>query len=313
MAICRTCDAEYQPRDTLCPQCRHPLEHSSRLCHNCGAEITDQRLCPRCHGNVVPWEREPISTYRFILKGGYLGILPSFFAVVLGIYFQYNYSFYYQFSTLLSILISLLTFRILFMQRLFWREQFWASQIYHVRAPSPLTLTVVTFLLALSMQVLWVILYRELWTQPQYLSQLLIMTTLYGLSPILFTVSLTLFAIQQYLTELDERVPQPLFVHTDRLLEVVIRTLESTLGESVTPQENSAAPSLPRFEPLRIQRNAENGGIETLLREYRPLPFPGNDSVWEERAWTVHADRWGRIQSVTPDRPLEPCPESPGL
>ena len=123
----------------------------------------------------------------------------------------------------------------------------------------------------------------------------------------LVTAGFTLLAIEDYLSQLEERVPQPIFADTEKLLHVVldaaIRTLNLLDGTEI--QTPDAPPEHIRdrtYEVLEASRVPENGGIVILLREYKPSAEPNAQDKWVHDIWHIEADRWGRIQVLRPAR-----------
>jgi len=102
-----------------------------------------------------------------------------------------------------------------------------------------------------------------------------------------------LMTIRDYARKLDELVPQPIFMHEDRLLRVIVRAAEKKLGDKT---------------PLEVQEwmRTASGGVRALLTfnsglEQRPVKTPGGEetiTVQEEQQWEVMADAWGHLISL---------------
>ncbi len=126
---------------------------------------------------------------------------------------------------------------------------------------------------------------------------------------ICFTAALTLVAIQDYMDLLESRVPQPIFVHTDRLLQVVVEAAIQSL--SVLNGKESHQYSAHRkdtkrtYEILEVARNSDDGGIHVLLYECKQVSRPNGETdlkiKWLERVWHIEADLWGRVRSLEPE------------
>ncbi|MBN2007109.1 MAG: hypothetical protein JXA21_27405 [Anaerolineae bacterium] len=311
MPICRTCRGEYDRRDCLCPVCGHALGRGENLCHQCGAETGGKRLCPRCKSDVTGWEREGFSLLRFLLQGGMLGLLPSIAALAMWVYWANRPNvLHHPLMTISSIGVSLMVIVLLHIQRLFWRERWWASQVYRTHN-SPLTTAIgVTFAFGFICALIAFALHKT-WTDPQPELKL-IFAAFYSPIWVFFTAALTLLAIQNYMERLDQRVPQPIFVHTHRLLRVVVEGAQQSLGV-FDSAPGKAAPNQPvqrKFEAVEIIRIPENGGLRLLLRELKLVEQPAEmfgvkQTTWEEKIWRIEADCWGRVQSL---RPVEKIP-----
>jgi len=198
-----------------------------------------------------------------------------------------------------AILLAGMVFYTLYDRRYFLREMTWASEIYHVRIPSLFLIGTVSFLAGLVLMVIAVVLSRE--ESPQF-SQKLLFALIYGLAYPCFTACFTLLALEPYLLELDESVPQPVFAQPDRLLEIVF---QAAVQDARGKMEPSGTPLDPgNFEVVAASRNLINGGINMLLRECKPVVQPRENAYpvgrWIERIWAVEADKWGRIRSLMP-------------
>lgn len=303
MPICRTCRGEYNPSETLCPACHNPLGgRSLNLCHHCGAETSGQRLCPRCYSDVSAWEKEQLTMLQFILRGGFFGLLPLLLMLItwLLVIAWRGYHPFNLLSTGIGVAAALILFRVLYIKRFFWRERFWAAQIYRENNPPLLLIILASLFAGIILLVLWLVLYAEILKEPQTMLEKLALTLPYVLGFIGLTIGLTMFAIQNYLDALDERVPQPLFVHTDRLLEVVLRTA----GKSIKDGDSQAVEpgSLERFDVLQVVRNPADGGIRIWLKPRKPTLTTEEaapcEVVPEETLWLVDADRWGRVRAI---------------
>jgi len=312
MPICQTCQGEYVSQDCLCPYCKQPLgERSVNLCHHCGAETGGRRLCPRCKCDVSAWEQESFSLLRFIFRWGALGTLPGFVALLLWILFwsPKGETLHHPLFALGSFFASQLLVILLYLKRLFWRERQWSAQIYNMKSRPLVFIIAGTFVggmvfavIAFALQYSWGRLETiEFWKK-------LIFAAFYVPTFLFLTATLTLLAIQDYLHDLEQRVPQPIFANTDCLLGVVLETackiLHTPGGENTTQDmgRNAAVPE--SCEVLEIARNLEDGGIHVLFRERDSVSgasqLTSREARWRGRLWSVDADRWGRIMDINP-------------
>jgi hypothetical protein len=210
--------------------------------------------------------------------------------------------------SIVAVLISLLVLIIVCMKRLFWRERWWAAQAYEANSPllSLSLLMTVAFSTGIGFGALVFILHR-VWKAPQPFWAQLLFGTVYIITYVAFTAGLTLYAVHDYVDDLDQRAPQPLFVNTERLLRVVIETATKTLhvsngGGSDQPQPTGE--STRTHEVLEVVRNRQTGGVHVMFRECEQIvPSEGLTTTpprWSEKIWSVDADRWGRVLSLSP-------------
>ncbi len=253
----------------------------------------------------MAWERENFSLMQFIQRWGALGIIPSLIDV--GIWWFYwrthANSLYHPMMTILSVSMSQVLLILLYVKRLFWRERWWASQIYYSKG-SPLTLTIAIGFIGGGVLGLVAFVLHKLWEAPQFWQKLLFAAA-YSPMFILFTLAFTLLAIQDFMDRLDQRVPQPIFVHTHRLLRVVVETAIENLNILDGATAHSNADPERRYEILKVARILENGGIRVFIREYKLAEHPDNASnslikTWIESIWHIEADRWGHIRLLQP-------------
>lgn len=306
MPICKTCQGEYTHQECVCPVCGAALGRSSNLCHSCGADLGGQRLCPRCLSDVSVWEREYLSFREFVfLRNGWVGLLPALGALFAAFYIWPSRSpIHHWLATLVAICVSLVIFRALYVKRFYWRERWLASQIYNVKALSLLTVVIVSLGVGLFFFVLMYVLYRMRGANVTFFDQMLF-AMFYAPALWGFTSGLTLLALQSYLDRLNERVPQPIFMHTDRLLDVVLRTVIPTLEDRAKLRVRQGPPDVQQaitLEVLKVERLAKDGGMQVLLREGRvSWRSDGNGDFRPtavERVWCIEADCWGRIRSL---------------
>ncbi len=323
MPMCKTCQGEYLKDACLCPNCLRPLPRETNPCPQCHLETNDERLCPRCKSDVIAWEKETFSLLEFLRRWGALGLLPSVGAFGLwALFWQRHENSLHQFLTfLLTIAVCQLLIIILYATRDFWHEHWWASQIYDASsAPLPTTVSL-TFIGGVILGVASIALY-ELWEptsagESVALWQQLLFGAAYVPTWVFFTASLTLLAIHDYIHSLNQRVPQPLYVQTRRLLQVAVESaLQSQSlienGNAYSRHKPSSNGSTQRPELLKVVRNRDNGGIRALVRVWEKNGRPGNsrpnNTQWIEKVWDIETDRWGRLCSITPGANRTPRP-----
>lgn len=303
MPNCRTCRGEYTREECICPSCGEPVGKNSDRCQGCDFDLKARRLCPRCKSDVSVWEREELSLLRHVFAGGILGLGPTLVAAILWL-FVWNPQedpIHLPVGSGIGILLSLLVFGTLFSRRYDLREMVWAAEVHRVGSPSLPLIGTGSFLMGLLLMVSAVLL-NKLWQPPIYFEEKLIFSLVYGLMFVGFTAGLSLLPLGAYLTGLDKRVPQPIFVHTDRLVEVVLQGAASNLRNRENGQ--TVQDKIRDFEILQVTRDPADGSIELFLRDHRPSQPVVADASQSAQAknqiWVLCADKWGRIRSVKP-------------
>lgn len=303
MPTCRTCRGEYTHEECICPACETSLGKNSDRCPSCGFDLKGRRACPRCKADVSVWEKEDLSLLRHVLAGGILGLVPTLVAAISWI-FVWNGrqdSLHLPIGSLVGIMLSLLVFGTLFSRRYDLREMVWASEVHRVPGPSLALLGTGSFLMGLFLMVFAVAL-NQIWRPPVYFAEKLIFSLVYGLMYVGLTGGLALMPLGAYLTRLDKRVPQPVFVHTDRLVEVVLQGAATSLRDRESGQ--TVEEKLKDFEVLEVEREPADGSIRLLIRDHKPpqpaagSPPPANPG----QVWILCADKWGRMHSLKPRR-----------
>jgi len=258
---------------------------------------------------VVAWEQESFSLIQFIRRWGVLGLVPSLAALVLWwavLWVYVEKPLVHPLTTAASILFSQLVLILLYVNRLFWRERWWATQVYRTAYP-PLTLAIGgTAAISVILGVVSAVLYHRWKVTADFWKQL-IFASAYVPTYMFATASLTLLAIHDYLDRLDQRVPPPIFVHTERLLRVAVEAALQGLSVLNGKQGAAAADSdghMRGYQILEVVRIPETGGIRVLLRRsLRPAQPAAGDSPQlqpDDKTWSIEADRWGRLQSLRP-------------
>ncbi len=304
MPICKTCQGEYTVETCLCPKCEVPLRRGEDFCQHCRSVVGKKRLCPRCKSDVIVWEQENFSLVEFMKRWGALGLLPSLGAGLVLLLWLSNATTIHYLMTVFGVALSQLIIILLYVQRLLWREHKWATQIYDAKFRSLPYLIGMMFLAGGLLSVA-VFIMQQSWEDPTIVYQLFFAGS-YVTMLALFTAGFTFLAIQDYLNQLEERVPQPIFANTEKLLQVVldatIRTLNLLDGREGQVSNTHPERVMDRtYEVMEVSRISENGGIDVLLHEYKPFAGPGPQER-EREMWRIQADRWGRIQVLQPAR-----------
>lgn len=313
MPTCKTCRGEYTAEEYLCPACGKKLGRSLDRCRRCGAQTGGQRLCPRCRSDVGAWERESLSLLEFIaIRGGFAGLLPAVVAacVWLLVFWRAEDSLHHPIASIASIALSLLVLLALFFQHDSLRERGWASQVYRVSpvlswiGAGSIPVGILSTLIAFT-------LYKT-WETPTHFLQKLLFAGVYSLVYVSFTAGLTFMVLQAYVSKLNQRVPQPIFVHTGRLLEIVLQDAYEDLKDRKAPEENRQSVQADgekhrSFEVVRVTRNRDDGSIQAVVREckfvWRVDQGRSFKDKWKEETWIIDADKWGRIRSLEPEYP----------
>jgi hypothetical protein len=310
MPICRTCRGEYVREECLCLHCLQPLGRGVNLCHNCGAETRGKRLCPRCKSDVTAWEQEVSPLVEFIRRWGLLGLLPSLAALGMWIFFWWpkGSPLHHPLISIVGIALSQLVLIVLYITRLSWRERWWASQVYGTASLSLAAAITSSFVAGVALAISSFVVYK-LWGRAPSVGQQAVFGAVYAPTYVCFTASLTLLAIHDYIDRLDQRVPPPIFVHTERLLRVAVETALKSVGVQAGRRAGEAsAESDPnrRYEVLEVARIPQDGGVHVSLCVYQQVSLPEGIRVADgrkEKHWHIEADRWGRVRSVKPGPP----------
>jgi hypothetical protein len=301
MPTCMTCKGEYHRQDCICPNCGEKLGlRSVTFCHKCRAEIGGQRLCPRCKSDVSAWEQEKLSLLQFTAQGGWLGLVPL--AVLAALWLAYwtgpEKAIHHPIASVLSLMVSVLIFYTMYSRRYRLRERGWAAEVYRVRGPALSNVGIAALAVGGVGMMVIVILSKTL-PSPQFPEKMLF-ALVYTLTYGGFTTGLTLLALGNYIARLNERMPQPVFVHTDRLFDIVLKTAAKSIRDRGGLGEDRE--TLGDFEIVEVVRNQSDGGILGLVMEHklvRPIDDPYEEKSVEMK-WVIDADKWGRIRSIKP-------------
>lgn len=307
MPICRTCRGEYK---AIVP----PRSSSGASVDNGAASPASQRrLCPRCGGDVSVWDQLDTSLAGFIIwEGGILALLPATAALAVWLFWipPEQSGNYFPVLTFVCLGLCALLFFLIYDARLSWWEHIWAEQVYRTPRISLTSLIVITTLGGLLFSPLWVLYYTSVGRPDDFVSKVLF-AFIYVSSFVCLTAAVTLVVVSVYVARLEKNAPPPIFVNTDRLLQVVVKAGISVINLPGLAENTATkcANTETAYEVLQTLRFPENGGIFVLLRECKCVEYPSIDGKKQgklmEMLWRIQADRWGRIQVLRPGT-LEP-------
>ncbi len=101
-----------------------------------------------------------------------------------------------------------------------------------------------------------------------------------------FSLSAGLMAVYEYGQFVDERLPDPIFMNEQLLLEVVLKVVREELGPDVNVQ-------------ITEMQRLHNAGVSLSLHHAGDLDIKGDYALLEQKGWAVEADRWGRVSKMT--------------
>lgn len=301
MPTCRTCQGEYSR--SVCRVCGQRLGvRDVNLCPICNTEIGQ---CPRCNHDLIAWENENLSLSDFIFREwAFLALIPPVLIapLVFLIGLTEKDSLHNPIVFIPAAGLPLLLFVGLYFLRRELRELDWGTRIYHVPFPRPIMVGAASIVIALVFWVIGCLQWR--WVpDPTRLSKMLF-AIVYCVAQVSATGGVTIFALWRYLFELNERVPQPIFAHTDQLVDIVIKTASQILQARVEVESGVHQDRIVSLKVIGTDRQRDGGGIRMTVkglglvqwvdRKLEPRP------QWIEGTWVIDADRWGRIQSLEP-------------
>ncbi len=275
MPTCQTCRGEYTEHTWLCPECKAPFVPDTRgggqVCSQCQQNSFDRRLCPRCQSDVRA--REKIRAEGNPIARNPVPYLPTLVALI-GTVFQWPP---HLLGSILAIALSLIAFFILSDKSpAFWLSG-WEGEFKSKSGVSIVAIELGAFLAGLAMALLTIVLIKY-WIQPPaapgFFEKLIVSLT-YSLSFVLFTVALTALLVNRQVMKFNRQVPQPVFVDSRRLLELVLDEVAKQLGLKNVPK-------VSRFERIG------DVGIRVFARQRGGAE------------WEILADKWGRIRSLNP-------------
>ena len=102
-------------------------------------------------------------------------------------------------------------------------------------------------------------------------------------------------AVYEYGQFVDERLPDPIYLNEQLLLEVVLNVVREKLGPDVTVQ-------------ITEMSRLPNAGVSVTLHHEGELRAADpkaktKTNLLEQKGWKVEADRWGRVQKMVETSP----------
>jgi len=269
-------------------------------CISCKGEYKEERPeeCPRCGADNRNWHRHKnlssLAAFGNFFFGSVWGllalvslVLPLAPALLWG---TFNTVAAMRVVVPLAILLCFIIFLFTHALKLSLREYEWLRRIKKGWNPPLSMISVVAFTLAL---ILGLAVVFVLDTERTRGLVRILLTIAFSLAFVNLTLSAMLMTIRDYARKLDEGVPQPVFMHEDRLLGVIVRAAEKKLGDDT---------------PLEVQewRRTASGGVRALLTfnsglEERKVKTPEGEkviTVQEEQQWEAMADAWGHLASL---------------
>jgi hypothetical protein len=137
----------------------------------------------------------------------------------------------------------------------------------------------------------------------------LVMTGCFVLLFAFFSLSAGLMAVYEYGQFVDERLPDPIYLNEQLLLEVVLKVVREELGPDVEVQITE------------MNRLPDAGVTLTLHSEGELRASDPKDktktNLLEQKSWKVSANRWGRVNKMVEASPRSiqvkdaPAPDKP--
>jgi hypothetical protein len=287
MPICRTCRGQY--------------------------DATEAQKCPRCKCDVKVWEQIAVTLPGFIIwEGGALALLPAVAAMLVWLLWipPDESRLYFPVLTFVCLSVCGLLFYLIYENRFFWWEDWWAQQVYRTSRVSMGLLITVTVIGGLLFSMLWIFSYTSSGRPEGVLSKALF-ALVYVASFACLTAAASLIVVSEYVEQLKNRAPAPIFVNTERLLQVVVAAAIDSINlnglGANTPVKCAGTNSV--YEVYQALRVPGNGSVNVLLRECKCVEHPTADGKPQgklmEMLWRVEADCWGRIHVLRPGS-LEP-------
>jgi hypothetical protein len=269
-------------------------------CISCKGEYSEERPeeCPRCGANNENWHIHKnlgslarFSNFFFGSVWGLLALVSLVLPLVPALLWDtFNTVVAMRVVVPLAILLCFIVFLFTHALKLSLREYEWLRQIKKGGNPPLSVISLVAFTLALILGLAVVFVLDSERTRGL---ERVLLTIAFSLAFVNLTLSAMLMAIRDYALRLDELVPQPIFMHEDRLLRVIVGAAEKKLGDDT---------------PLEVQewRRAASGGVRALLTfnsglEERQVRTSGDAQtiiVEEEQQWVAVANAWGQLLSL---------------
>jgi lysylphosphatidylglycerol synthetase-like protein (DUF2156 family) len=273
-------------------------------CISCKGEYSEERPeeCPRCGANNENWHIHKnlgslarFSNFFFGSVWGLLALVSLVLPLVPALLWDtFNTVVAMRVVVPLAILLCFIVFLFTHALKLSLREYEWLRRIKRGWNPPLSVISLVAFNLALILGLTVVFVLDSERTRGL---ERVLLTIAFSLAFVNLTLSAMLMAIRDYARRLDEEVPQPIFMHEDRLRKKIIGAAEKTLGGYDTPLEG--------LEVQEWMRTAL-GGVRALLtfnsgELERRVKAPGEEetiTVQEEQQWEAIADAWGNLASL---------------
>jgi hypothetical protein len=247
-----------------------------------------------------------------VWEGGMLAMLPAAATLVVWLFWvpQHEWGNYFPTLTFVCLSLCALVFFLIYDSRWYWWEHRWAGQIYRVSRMSLDGLIAITAVAGVLLSPVWVLYYTTVGRPAEFGSKLLF-ASIYVPAFVCLTAAVTLAVVSEYVKCLERYAAPPIFVNTNRLLQVVVKAAISDIN---LPELDVNAPTMCAdtpavYEVLQTLRIPENGGIHVLLREFKCVEYPSDDGKKQKKSmemlWRIQADRWGRLQELRPGS-LEP-------
>jgi hypothetical protein len=269
-------------------------------CISCKGEYNQERPeeCPRCGANNENWHIHKnlgslarFSNFFFGSVWGLLALVSLVLPLVPTLLWDtFNTVVAMRVVVPLAILLCFIVFLFTHALKLSLREYEWLRRIKRGWNPPLSVISLVAFTLALILGLAVVFVLDSERTRGL---ERVLLTIAFSLAFVNLTLSAMLMAIRDYALRLDELVPQPIFMHEDRLLRVIVGTAEKKLGDDTS---------------LEVQewRRAASGGVRALLTfnsglEERQVRTSGGLQtiiVEEEQQWVAVANAWGQLLSL---------------
>jgi hypothetical protein len=269
-------------------------------CISCKGEYSEERPeeCPRCGANNENWHIHKnlgslarFSNFFFGSVWGLLALVSLVLPLVPALLWDtFNTVVAMRVVVPLAILLCFIVFLFTHALKLSLREYEWLRRIKRGWNPPLSVISLVAFTLALILGLAVVFVLDSERTRGL---ERVLLTIAFSLAFVNLTLSAMLMAIRDYALRLDELVPQPIFMHEDRLLRVIVGAAEKKLGDDTS---------------LEVQewRRAASGGVRALLTfnsglEERQVRTSGDAQtiiVEEEQQWVAVANAWGQLLSL---------------
>jgi hypothetical protein len=263
------------------------------FCRTCYGEteyLPEDPKCTRCESDLRAWKDERVRASQL----DYAPLIQVLLALVLILILSFillrpvNLV-----RTAVAFVLGGVVALGLYAARYGLRESQWLHQIRPNPGPSLVHWVIAIIVLAIVLGVASATLNR-LWSDAELsVLQKLVFYVLLSLTCASLAASLALSIVLIYLSRLDERVPQPIFTHMNRLSDLILEAAGKRLN-------------VEAWEIRGIKR-LPDGGLsiwawlkETLLTDTNPMTVAKPVNNKARSLWLLEADRWGRIHTILP-------------